>query len=102
MSGVYIILVLTALCGILVFVISAQSKRVKNYRRENEELRIEIGKAEWRVKRLQQYMAKNKSIEEGADAERRELNETADGGLVGRANSLFGMRGKPGNGGGAA
>jgi cell division septum initiation protein DivIVA len=96
MTGIYIILVLTALCGILVFVISALAKRVKRYRQENEDLRIEINHAAWRVERMKQLTAINKSIREAANEERRELNKTADGGLVGLANSLFGMRGKPG------
>ena len=102
MTSFHVVVVLSMIISALAVTVYACIGSVKRYKAENEELRIEIGKAAWRVEHMKQYMAKNKSIGEEADEKRRELNETADGGLVGRANTLFGVRDKSGGGNGAA
>jgi hypothetical protein len=101
MTGIYIVCGFIALCVIFVLIIRVQSKRIKNYKNENAELHANIQNAAEQLEHLRGYIAKNKLIEEAANAERRELNETADGSLIGRANNLFGVRDK-GGGNGAA
>jgi uncharacterized protein YoxC len=98
MITVYIILGLIALCVVCVVIIGAQAKRVKKYKQENEYLLVEIDKAAWRVKRMGELLSKNNIVEETANAQRQELNNTADAGLASRANSLFGVRNKPDSG----
>jgi predicted Holliday junction resolvase-like endonuclease len=89
MTGVYAVAGLTALCGLLVFIIFTLSKRVKRYKAGNRALREAVRDAAAQLERLKENTAKNRSIEEAANAKRRELGETADGGLAGRANRLF-------------
>ena len=98
MITVYIILGLLALCVIFVVIIGVQAKRVKKYKQGNEFLLGEIDKAAWRVKRMGELLSKNNIVEETANAQRQELNNTPDAGLAARANSLFGMRDKPDGG----
>ena len=89
MISVYIILGRFALCVIGVAVICILGKRIKKYRQENTYLLGEIEKAAWRVKKLEEASQKNRSVEEAANGERKELAGTPDGELVDRANGLF-------------
>jgi hypothetical protein len=87
---IYIVLGLVAVCAAVVLISVGQAKRIKRYREENAALHAEIRDAAARLERLREYTARNKSIEEAANGERRELNATTDGALVSRANALFG------------
>jgi Tfp pilus assembly protein PilN len=87
---VYIIGVLIGLCGILGLVIYLQSKRIQHNNNENAALQGEIQHAAEKLEQIRDYTAKNKMVEEDANEERQSLKETADDGLVDRANALFG------------
>jgi hypothetical protein len=101
MTSFHVVVGLGAIISVLITTVYACLQGIKRYKKENMELRGEIQNAAARLERLKEYTAKNKNAEEAANAERRELNETADGGLAGRANNLFGVRDK-GGGNGAA
>jgi hypothetical protein len=101
MIGVYIVLGLAALAGACVFVIWIQAKRIKRFKSENEALRQANRDAAARLEHIRRYIAKNKIVMEEAEHERRDLEKTPDGGLVRRANNLFGGVREPAGGGGA-
>jgi DNA repair ATPase RecN len=92
MSGFHIVVALSAVISILAVAVYACLNELKRYKKETTLLRNEIENAAARLEHLRQYAAKHKIIEEAADAERRELNETADSGLAARANALFWVR----------
>jgi hypothetical protein len=98
MIPVYIILGLLALCVIFVLIIGTQAKRVKKYKQENAALNAAMRDAAVRLEHIREYIRKNNIVEETANAQRQELNNTPDAGLASRANSLFGMRDKPDGG----
>ncbi|GHU05064.1 hypothetical protein FACS1894147_10860 [Spirochaetia bacterium] len=98
MITVYIILGLIALCAVCVVIISIQAKSVKKYKEQNDLLAGAVNQAAGELKRLKVYFEKNKLVEETANAQRQELDNTADDGLASRANNLFGMRDKPDSG----
>jgi hypothetical protein len=90
MTSIHIVVALSAVFSALAVAVYACLLDIKRYRKENGALREAMRDAAARLGRLKEYTAKNRSIEEAANAKRRELGETADSGLVNRANSLFG------------
>ncbi|MDR3356477.1 MAG: hypothetical protein LBO04_04735 [Spirochaetaceae bacterium] len=98
MTGIYAVTGLTGLCVIFILMTVALAKRVKKYRQENAGMRVAMEEAAARLEHAREYMRKNKIAEEDANEQRQELNDTADGCLASRANSLFGVRDKPDGG----
>jgi uncharacterized membrane protein len=98
MIGVYIVLILIALCAILGLIIYIQAKGNKKTKQENAALHEAFWDAARKAERLQAALEKQTEVEEKAHEERRELAGTADSDLVHRANSLFGVPDKSGNG----
>jgi Na+-translocating ferredoxin:NAD+ oxidoreductase RnfG subunit len=98
MTGVYIILILFALCAILAAAIYILAKANKKAKKENAALHESVLDAVRKAERLQAALGKQKEAEGKAHEERKGLAGTADSDLVHRANSLFGMPDKPGSG----
>lgn len=101
MTSFHVVAALCAVISVLIIIVYACLQSIKRYKDANEVLLNEVEDAAARLIRLREYAAKNKNIEEAANAERKELNETADGGLADRANNLFGVRNGAGGGGAA-
>jgi uncharacterized membrane protein len=101
MIPVYIILGLASACAVTGFILSAQIKRAKRAEAEAARLHDAFWQAARKAEALQSAQKQTTRITEEANAERQELNDTADGDLVARANALFGVRDKQsGNNGG--
>lgn len=101
MTGFHIVVVLSAVISVLAVAVYACLQSLKRYKKENAALRGGMRDAAARLEHLREYMDGSKRTREEANAERKSLNETADGGLAGRANALFGgMRDKGGGNGG--
>jgi uncharacterized membrane protein len=98
MIGACIALGLAVFAAACVFIIRIQAKRARRYREEAESLRRANREAARRLEYLRRYMAKNKTVTEEAEHERRELEKTPDGGLADRANNLFGGVREPAGG----
>jgi hypothetical protein len=91
---IYIILGLTAVSGILIFIVKMQSKRATKAEAESGRLHDAFWAMTQKAQDLQAALQQNTQVMEAANVERQKLNATADGELVSRANSLFGMRDK--------
>ncbi|MDR0710349.1 MAG: hypothetical protein LBF77_09815 [Spirochaetaceae bacterium] len=91
MTGVYIILILFALCAILAVIVYIQAKANKKAKKENTALHEAFWDAARKAERLQEALGKQKEAEGKADEERKDLAGTADRDLVHRANNLFGV-----------
>jgi type II secretory pathway component PulJ len=89
MTSFHIVVVLSAIITALAVAVYGCLWDIKQRKKENAALREAMRDAAAQLERLKEYTAKNRSIEEAANAERRELENTADGGLAGRANGLF-------------
>jgi uncharacterized protein YoxC len=87
---VYIVLGLLAVCFVLVLIIVSQWKRIKKVKEQNDYFAAEIKHAAQEVKCMRGHIDKTKTITEEANDKRKELSETPDAGLAGRANTLFG------------
>jgi predicted Holliday junction resolvase-like endonuclease len=98
MTGVYIILILFALCAILAAVIYVLAKINIKAKKENAALHEAFWDAERKAERLQAALGKQKEAEVKAHEERKDLAGTADADLVHRANSLFGVPERSGSG----
>jgi hypothetical protein len=90
----YVIFGLTAVCGVLFFIAKAQSKRAKKAEAEAARLHESFWQITKRAQSLQEAQKQNTQTMEGANVQRQELANTADSGLVSRANALFGVRDK--------
>jgi len=97
--AVYFIFGLLALCGVFVGVIAVMEWRLRNakreaavYRERRDELLLANEAAARELESLKKYLDGRKALEEEANDERKKLAATPDGGLVGRANALFGVR----------
>jgi hypothetical protein len=66
-----------------------QSKRDKKAEAENKALHEAFWQVKEKNERLQKALGETSKVEEAANAERKELAQTADSDLVNRANSLF-------------
>lgn len=84
-----IIIALVILCIIFCAIGLAQAKFIQQYKDENAALRVEINNAAVLIERINEYIKKNKKLEEAVNAEQTALEATPDGGLADRANNLF-------------
>jgi Tfp pilus assembly protein PilO len=96
-TAVYIILGLVAVCAVMGFILSLQIKRAKKAEAEAARLHDAFWQVAGKAEALQGAQKQTTQIMEEANAERQNLNATADGDLVSRANALFGMRDRQGN-----
>jgi len=83
------LLVMALACAAAVFAAVMQGKRAKKAEAENKTLHEAFWQMKERAERLQKAIGETSKIEEAANAERKELAQTPDGGLADRANSLF-------------
>jgi len=81
--------VMALVCAAAVFAAVAQGKRAKKAEAENKTLHEAFWRINEKAERLQKALGETSKAEEAANAERKELAQTPDGGLVDRANSLF-------------
>jgi type II secretory pathway component PulJ len=101
MTSFHIVVALSAVISVLAVAVYASLTDIKRYKKENAALRDGIRDAVARLENLREYMDKRKRTEEESDAERQELDNTADAGLASRANALFsGVRDRQGGGNG--
>ena len=101
MSGIGAIILLCAFFGTIIFI---QTAVIRKYKIENAEFKTEIKNAAKRLEHLREYIRKEKIIMEAGNEKMRELENTPDSGLAGRANALWGgvRNGGKDNGSGAA
>jgi cell division protein FtsL len=88
-----IIAVMLIICGLIgavgVLVLINRERKLKEAEADAGRYKEAFNKTRVRATRLREALQEDKRIEECADAERRGLAETEDGGLVARANRLF-------------
>jgi hypothetical protein len=96
-----VVIISTVMCALVAAVYSCLQS-IGRYKKENAALRREVQNAAEYLACLGEYEARDKFVREEANNERQALKETADGGLVNRANALFGGVRDKGGGGGAA
>ena len=83
------LLVLALTSAVSVFAAIIQGKKAKKALAETQTLRIAFGELKTKAERLKTALDKTAAIEGEANAVRKELEETLDSDLVGRANNLF-------------
>jgi type II secretory pathway pseudopilin PulG len=84
-----VILALAIVSAVLFVIAAVQGKRAKKEKANAAAWRQAFQEAEERAGRLQNALGAERKIGAKANAERKELNNTADADLVHRANSLF-------------
>jgi type II secretory pathway pseudopilin PulG len=94
------IAVLAVVCTILFIVAKYQASRADRAQAEAGALHEAFWDAARKAERLQAALGKQTEAEVKANEERKSLAGTANGDLVHRANSLFGVPDKSGNAGG--
>jgi cell division protein FtsB len=87
---IYVIFILLALLGACAAALAIQAKRARAYKADAVRLCAAVKEASRMAERRGALEAKKKKLEEGANEMRKELDETADAGLVRRADDLFG------------
>jgi tRNA splicing endonuclease len=80
---------LALLSAVAAILIKALSDRAKKAEAENKTLHEAFSRTNEKAERLRKAHGETSKIEEAANAERKELAQTPDSGLVDRANSLF-------------
>jgi hypothetical protein len=98
----HIVVIFSAVVSVSIIAAYACLQSVGRYKKENAALRGQIRDAAEMIARLGEHIAKDKNIQQEANNERQELENTADGGLERRANALFGGVRDEGGTGGAA
>ena len=83
------LLVMALVCAAAIFAASMQGKRAKKAEAESKALHEAFWQAKEKADRLQKALGETAKAEEAANAERKELAQTADSVLVNRANGLF-------------
>jgi len=83
------LLVMALVCAVAVFAASMQGKRAKKAEAETKALHEAFWQVKEKNERLQKALGETSKVEEAANAERKELAQTADSDLVNRANGLF-------------
>jgi Tfp pilus assembly protein PilO len=96
MTAVCIILGLPVVCAVAGFIISLQIRRARRAEAEAARLNGAFRQAARKAEALQAAQKQTTQIMGEANAERQELNNTADSDLVSRANALFGVRDRQG------
>jgi len=76
-------------CTAAILAAAIQGKRAKKAEAENKILREAFWQVKEKAERLQKALGESSKVEEAANAERKELAQTPDSGLVDRANKLF-------------
>jgi predicted Holliday junction resolvase-like endonuclease len=84
-----IILALVIISTVLFIILKVQGNRVKKEKQNAAAWKQAFQESEERAGRLQKALGAERKIGVKANAERKELNNTADADLVHRANSLF-------------
>jgi len=82
-------LALAVIAAVAIIVARSQSKKVAQMRSEMLVARDELRLLNERAAKLKKASDKKTKVKEEADAQRKELKQTADGDLVDRANALF-------------
>jgi Tfp pilus assembly protein PilO len=83
------LLVMVLVCAAAIFAAVMQGKRAKKAEAENKTLHEAFWQMKEKAERLQKALGETSKVEEAANAERKELAQTPDSGLVDRANNLF-------------
>ena len=82
-------LVLAIIGAVAIIVARSQSKKAAQLKSEMLIVRDELRLLNAQAAKLKKASDKKAKVKEEADAERKELEQTADGGLVDRANALL-------------
>jgi len=83
------LLVMALFCAAATFAAVMQNKRAKAVEEQYKDLREAFWQAKEKAERLQKALGETSKVEDAANAERKELAQTADSDLVNRANGLF-------------
>ena len=83
------LLVFALIAVAAIFAAVLQGKRAKKAEAENKNLHEAFWQVQEKAERLQKALGETSKAEEAANAERKELAQTPDSGLAGRANNLF-------------
>jgi predicted negative regulator of RcsB-dependent stress response len=89
--GVFLVvmLILLLVCIVLFCIAKAQIKRADKAEQDSSAYRNALKEVQNRAARMRETLEKEERIEEEANYEKRELADTPDSDLVGRANNLF-------------